>query len=1128
MSIPSRLQIRLSPRQYSDKRSKRFQSTHPVEPNSLWCESLEQRDLLTLPPGFSIEPFVGGLVEPIAVAYAPDGRIFVAEKAGRVQVISQGHVVGTFIDLRNEVNSKQDRGLIGLALDPNFAVNRRVYLNFTVELQPTNPDASGPAGGSLIRVAALANNPNVADLSTRLTLLSGHDNPSTTHSVGDIEFDGGGNLIMTWGDGGFLDSLRLAAQDPNSKQGKIFRIETETGAGVPGNPYYDAADPLSVRSRVLALGVRNAWRISKDAVTGNIYFGDVTDGGPEEINLIPPTDVGTQLNFGWPYYEGRNRTNYGTPPAGFQSTYPYISYNHIGNYDAITNGVMFRGDKYPSSYAGKFFFANFGQDVVYTADASGAYTEFGRNEWSFPVDIHLAPSGRIQMASIVKGTLYELVHNTAPSGRPQSLPAVTSISGLTVQFNSAGSTDPTNDALSFFWDFDQDGIIDSTQANPSFTYTSPGTSMAHLTVVDPSGNSSPGSVQVNVSVENLAVGKPSAQSSTLFGEVSSIAVDDSLTTGHTSTDFDYQAWWQVDLQSVQTIGEIALFNRLDFTERLSNYYLMVSDTPFTSPGLSDAMINADWVYHDPGQAGISKVWTVGQRGRYVRVQLAGTNSLSLREVRVYKGETSVPVNDPPVISMRADTQFGEAPRSFKFFSNGTTDPNGNPITYAWDFGDGQKSKLANPANVYVAAGAYTVRLTVTDSKGATANKAIAVNVLPKIPSSNLALGKPTAQSTTSYGGVSARAVDGNEAGDHARKRSVSHTALQRQPFWEVDLGRAYHLDVITLFNRTDAGPNKLKDAWILVSNTPFESGNLEAVRSAPGTWSVFHSGLLGPQRDIAIGQQGRYVRVQLAGDNAALALAEVVVRGSEVTTFRYNSHLYQLTAIPLTWSDARAQARALGGTLVVIDDASENDFLATTFGAGLFHTDLTDQYLEGQFGWESDQILGFSNWDAGQPADASEANDFGLLRGSDGKWLVGNATDLRFAIIEIGNPLPSQFFYFNGKVYGLTQNPLTWQTARQEALSKGGDLVKIDNAAENDWLRQTFGPRNYFIGLNDQLVEGSFRWADDSQMPYTNFETGEPNDGEGNQDAAIFAGASGRWFDWSAAYLAYAIIEYTI
>lgn len=1094
----------------------------------LHCEALERRDFLTLPPGFSIETFAAGLVEPIAMAYAPDGRVFVAEKAGRVQVLSQGTVVGTFIDLRSEVNSRHDRGLIGIAIDPNFATNGRMYLNFTAELQPGSPDSAAAAGGSLIRIDASASNPNEADPSTRVTLLSGHDNFSTTHSVGDIEFDQAGNLVFSWGDGGFLDSLRHASQNPDSKQGKIFRIDPITGAGVPGNPYYDSANPLSVRSLVLALGVRNAWRFSKDPITGNIYFGDVTDSGPEEINLIRPIDIGTALNFGWPYYEGRNRTGYGAPPAGFQSTFPYISYNHIGNYDAITNGVVFRGDQYPATYNGRYFFANFGQDVVYSANEAGVYTEFGRNEWSFPVDIHLGPTGRLHFASIVNGTLYELVHNSAPSGRPRSIPSVVSMNGLTVNFSSAQSSDPNGDPLSYFWDFDQDGRVDSTVANPSFTYLEPGTYVAMLTVVDPSGNSSPGSTQLQVSVQNIAVGKPATQSSTLFNEVAAKAVDGSLTTGHSHTDIESQAWWQVDLLSVQTIGQIAVYNNSSFPERLTNYHVMVADTPFTATGLGAALNNADWSAHDPGSVGLSKVWNVGQRGRYVRIQLVGTNYLSLREVRVYLNQANAEINDPPTVQVQADRIFVEATQPITFSSTGTSDPNGDLLTYNWNFGDGQKSSLANPVNTYIQPGTYAARLTVTDIHGARANKTVSVHVLPEIPLANLALGKPAAQSSTAYGGLASRAVDGNEWGDHARKKSVSHTALQRQPFWEVDLGKVYDLSRVVLFNRTDLGPNKLRNAWILVSATPFESGNLEAVRSAPGTLSTFVPGLLGTRREIALNQTGRYLRVQLEGDNAALALAEVVVLGKETTSFEYNGHTYRLTSAAKIWADARAEAVALGGKLVAVDDAAENAFLVSTFGPGLFHLDLSDQYLEGNFGWESDQILGYTNWASGQPTDPTGLADYGLLRGADGLWVLGRGDELHFGIIEIGPPLPNQFFYFDGKVYGLTQTAMTWQNARNEALLKGGDLVQIDSASENQWLLSAFGGGHYFVGLNDAAAEGTFRWTDNSAPAYLNFVVGEPNDSDGTQDAVILSGLSGQWYDWSANYLAYAIIEYDV
>jgi glucose/arabinose dehydrogenase len=140
------------------------------------------------PEGFSLQTVAAGLDQPTAFAFAPDGRVFVAEKAGRVVVVSGGSVAGTFIDLRDQTNSHLDRGLIGLALDPDFAQNRRVYLSFTEELRPDDPDRAHTAGGRLIRVAASAANGNVADLATRVDMITDFESQGETHSVGGIRF----------------------------------------------------------------------------------------------------------------------------------------------------------------------------------------------------------------------------------------------------------------------------------------------------------------------------------------------------------------------------------------------------------------------------------------------------------------------------------------------------------------------------------------------------------------------------------------------------------------------------------------------------------------------------------------------------------------------------------------------------------------------------------------------------------------------------------------------------------------------------------------------------------------------------------------------------------------------------
>jgi len=132
---------------------------------------------------------------------------------------------------------------------------------------------------------------------------------------------------------------------------------------------------------------------------------------------------------------------------------------------------------------------------------------------------------------------------------------------------------------------------------------------------------------------------------------------------------------------------------------------------------------------------------------------------------------------------------------------------------------------------------------------------------------------------------------------------------------------------------------------------------------------------------------------------------------------------------------------------------------------------------------------------------------------------------VHFGIIEIGPPLPSQTFVRGNKLYSITQSKMTLANARLEATAKNGILVAIDDDTENSWLHSTFGTTYYFTGLTDQIVEGQFRWSDGSSPIYSNFELGEPNDIDGAQDAVLFAGPSGRWYDWSDNFLAYAIIE---
>jgi hypothetical protein len=142
---------------------------------------------------------------------------------------------------------------------------------------------------------------------------------------------------------------------------------------------------------------------------------------------------------------------------------------------------------------------------------------------------------------------------------------------------------------------------------------------------------------------------------------------------------------------------------------------------------------------------------------------------------------------------------------------------------------------------------------------------------------NLALGKPVQQSSTDWGGDVRRAVDGNTDGNWGGN-SVSHTANQAMPWWQVDLGAAQGIRNIRIWNRTDSYGERLAKFYVLVSDYPFASGDLNVARQQPGVWHYYHDAVAGKTTDISVNRSGRYVRVQLSGTNY-LQLAEVEVFG---------------------------------------------------------------------------------------------------------------------------------------------------------------------------------------------------------------------------------------------------------
>ena len=472
-------------------------------------------------PGFSTEVLVNvAKFQTVGFAFAPDGRIFVWEKPGIVKIVKNGVRLPTpFIDIAIRVNEVGDRGLIGLALDPNFSTNRFVYLLYVYEPNGGGADTAAPKTARLTRVQADPANPDVALPNSEVVLMGkigtapcgnspvGADcmgSDSTAHTVGTVKFGIDGKIYVGMGDGAsfdFADQLSFRAQDLNTYNGKILRINPD-GTAPGDNPFFDG-NPNSVKSKVYAYGLRSPYRFTHKPGTGELYIGDVGSSHFEEINR------GRGANFGWPCYEG-TITN-----QGFQTAFPSQCaaipasaitqpiHNYVNNGGAaIVGGTFYSATNYPVKYRGSLFFADyvqgFIQRIVFDANNNVSSVQSFATNINSPVHLEQGPDGLLYYLSIVGGEIRRIKFSgTAPSAAASmTRPSVTD--PYTIVFSSNGSSDPAGSALTYQWDFGD--AITSTIANPTHTYVTTGvkTFVAKLTVTNAQGLTASSSVNVVV------------------------------------------------------------------------------------------------------------------------------------------------------------------------------------------------------------------------------------------------------------------------------------------------------------------------------------------------------------------------------------------------------------------------------------------------------------------------------------------------------------------------------------------------------------------------------------------------------------------------------------------------------
>jgi glucose/arabinose dehydrogenase len=355
----------------------------------LWGQAEPAQSATKVPTGFT-DSRIAQVNNPTAMAIAPDGRILVAQKGGKLRVIKNGKLLSKpFLTVTTD--SQFVRGLLGVTFDPNFSTNRYVYIFYTA----TSPTLHN-------RVSRFTANGDVAVAGSEKVLLDLPAIPDPNqggHYGGSLRFGADGKLYVGVGDGANdgTNPLSINSQSIDDLNGKILRINSD-GTIPPDNPFYG---PTSGDDRIWALGLRQPISLDVQSGTGRMFVNEVGEDSWEEIDEVAQDPTQGAINYGWPDYEGFAPS----PPSLQNYQDPLLAYPHPGidpsapaTGCSITGGAFYDPTMATTSFAsfqGKYFYTDYCSGWIRVLDPSSRSDSAFASGIVKPVDLEVGDNGSL-------------------------------------------------------------------------------------------------------------------------------------------------------------------------------------------------------------------------------------------------------------------------------------------------------------------------------------------------------------------------------------------------------------------------------------------------------------------------------------------------------------------------------------------------------------------------------------------------------------------------------------------------------------------------------------------------------------------------------------------------------------